>query len=95
MSTNWQPPFGLPFPMPPPPPLQVQNAQPEGQGGPSDQYHAPAPEAYRTPWNLPGLNLQAYGQNAQQPQYPHAPHATGECPAPSQHLSCLFLVDCH
>ncbi|KAL1606320.1 hypothetical protein SLS60_003722 [Paraconiothyrium brasiliense] len=75
MATNWQPPFGLPFPPFPPPqpnPQQPPQAQPDAQSGPSDQ---PPPASTFVPppaWNIPGLNFQAHNQNAQQPPFPSA-----------------------
>ncbi|KAK7192003.1 hypothetical protein PSPO01_01575 [Paraphaeosphaeria sporulosa] len=75
MATNWQPPFGLPFP-PFPPPQQQSQAQPDAQDAPSDAYQPP-PATFVPPpaWNaanIPGLNFQAHNQNAQQPQFASA-----------------------
>ncbi|KAJ4356673.1 uncharacterized protein N0V89_004709 [Didymosphaeria variabile] len=78
MATNWQPSFGLPFPPFPPPqptPQQQPQAQPDAQSGPSDAYPPPPPASTFVPppaWNIPGLNIQAHNQNAQQPQFPSA-----------------------
>lgn len=84
MATNWQPPFGLPFP-PFPPPQQQSQAQSNAQGAPSDAYQPPPANSVPPPaWNaatIPGLNLQAHNQNAQQPQFPSGKleHVISEC----------------
>ncbi|KAF2438500.1 hypothetical protein P171DRAFT_436974 [Karstenula rhodostoma CBS 690.94] len=77
MATNWQPPFGLPFPPFPPPQQQQPQAQPDAQSAPSDAYQPPPATAFVPPpvWNtanIPGLNFQAHNQNAQHAQFPSA-----------------------
>ncbi|KAF1973760.1 hypothetical protein BU23DRAFT_123632 [Bimuria novae-zelandiae CBS 107.79] len=76
MATNWQPPFGVPFPPPFPPPApqqpQQQPLQSDNHGAPSDAFAPPPQQQQQQPWSIPGLNVQAHNQNAQQPTFPAA-----------------------
>ncbi|PSN72365.1 hypothetical protein BS50DRAFT_583911 [Corynespora cassiicola Philippines] len=72
-----QPPFGLPFSFPPQPPQpSAPTAHHDGhhRGPPHDPRQAPPLDSFPpNQWSLPGLNMQSFGQNSQQPpQFPPA-----------------------
>jgi hypothetical protein len=77
------PPFGMPFPMPPQylqhPQHGAPSSQPNSMAEASDPRQAPFADAFQFNGSIPGLNLQSYNLNAQQPQYqqqwPQAPPA--------------------
>lgn len=95
MADYSQPPFGMPFPIPPPHPQHVtSDPQANMQGGSSDPRQASIPANYQFNGSLPGLNLQSYAQNSQQPQYPYwppppapQPSAYGAVPFPPHFLN--------
>lgn len=74
MADYTQPPYGMPFPIAPQHHQQsAADPQFHPQVSPSDSHQAPIPEGFHFNGGLPGLNLQSYNQNSQQPQYSYWP----------------------
>lgn len=74
MADYSQPPYGMPFYIPPQQPQHIAADAPAvHQSAPSDPRQPSLPNNFNFGGGLPGLNMQSYNQNAQQPQLPFWP----------------------